>query len=365
MATVQKSRYVTIDDGQVTINNFVTKDKHIYAYFDKDASEDLDKRLEDALKVGIVAANTIETTTNVDYVEKEFYKLISSFQVGLDGAFGDNGKFAELLKGHFGEDGKLLEEYLNPEKVGSPLNIVLVAFKDKLEELKIALNVDQATVKALSTTTKKGTPFEDKCELFLQEIAQMHKDEIENSSLQTGQTAGAKKGDILHKINELDKIIIWEAKAYDEGTLTEPAIIRYLDKSIANRNADYGILITKNVNRLKKTIGWFKELSDNKLVIAVGDDDNESDVQKEILHIAYGWARARLLHNSTKNTKFNASDVQDKIANVQRHLNEITNIKTKCTSIESTSTQIKDIADSIRNEINKEVNQILEMLIAK
>jgi len=364
LASITKPKHVSVDDKQVSITDFTTTDKDIHSYFaNMPESEDLDKKFEHALKVGVVAAKTIDTAGNVDYVEKKFNVLDASFHQKIEEIFGDNGKFSELLNENFGEDGQLLKDYLNPHKDGSPLNETVKEFTARIEELKALLGIKIGKDEAEEKSTQKGAKFEDYCEPLLEEIARMHDDDVQATGTVAGKITNCKKGDFVYGIKELNKKIVWETKNYSTK-LSMTDINENLNIGIENREADYGILVSRSVDALPKNIGWFKEISDKKLVCAIGDHDDD-EIHAEILHIAYRWARAKLLQSSTKNAKFDPRVVQEKIITVHEKLKKFSSIKRQCGNIDKASTEIRDLAETLNSEIDAELGKILDSLKAK
>ena len=123
MADVEQDNPVIVNGNQVIVKNFLTQDYDIVSYFQNlEESDNLGQKLENALKIGIVAMKSIGVAGNVDFVEKAFDNLDSKFKQNLESAFGDDGKFSEVLKDHFGEDGKIIKDLFDPNKVGTPLH---------------------------------------------------------------------------------------------------------------------------------------------------------------------------------------------------------------------------------------------------
>jgi len=220
------------------------------------------------------------------------------------------------------------------------------------------LGVKEGKEEAEEKSTKKGTKFEDYCQPILEEIARMHGDDVIPTGTTKGKVTNSKKGDFVYTIKELNKKIVWEAKNYS-SKLSMEDIDENLDIGIENREADYGILVSKNVDALPRPIGWFKELTDKKLVCALGEND---ELHTEILHIAYKWARQKLLQESTKNAKFNPTLIRDKITIVQKKLDKLSKIKTQCGNIDKASKGIKDLAETLDEEIDLELGKILDSL---
>ena len=361
MATIPKPRYVSVDDKQVSISNFTTLDKDIHSYFaDMSESDDMDKKFEHALKVGVVAARTIETVGNVDYVEKEFNKLSVAINQKMQEAFGENGQVSGIITKNFGEDGQLLKEYLNPHKEGSPLQITLKEIHTRLEDLKNVLGINKGKAEEAQKGTQKGKEFEKYCEPLFAEIAKMHGDDVRATGEEVGTITDSKKGDFVYDIKELKKRISWETKEY-LTKLSKKEIDENLDEGIKNREADYGILVSRHVEALPPDYGWFKELTDKKLVIALGTENDEK-MHTELLHIAYRWARAKLLQDTLQNGGFDPTFVQAKIKVLQDKLKKFQSIKVQCKNIDKASSKIDDMAETLEEEINTELNEILDSL---
>src|SRR3989304_10029123 len=148
MATIPKPKYVSVDDTKVTISNFTTTDKDIHSYFaNMSESEDLDKAFEHALKIGVVAAKTINTAGHVHFFEKEANKISSGIDQKIDDIFSENGQVSEIITKIFGVDGQLVNDYLNPHKEGSPLQQAVHAIHTEVhtgfEDLKNVIGVNK------------------------------------------------------------------------------------------------------------------------------------------------------------------------------------------------------------------------------
>ena len=362
MATIPKPKYVSLDDNQVSISNYTTTDKDIHSYFaNLSESDDMDEKFEHALKIGVVAANAVNTTHDLHIVENKFNVLDSSFHKTMDEIFGDNGRFSKLIAEHFGEDGQLLKDFLNPHKEGSPLQLTVKEFTARIEELKNLVSKNKGREEEAERGTQKGTEFEHYCDPLLQKIAQIHGDSVTWTANDPGIITDCDKGDFVYDIKELNKRIVWEAKNY--GTkLSETKINEYLDLAIENREGDYGILVSRNVEALKDDIGWFKELTDKKLVIALGTKTNDPELHHEILHIAYRWARAKLLQDTLRNGGFDPTFVKDKITVLQEKLKALSSIQKQCENIDTASAGIKVLAATLDEEFDKEFEEILDSL---
>jgi len=284
MTSLEKKKCLSIEENEITVDDFHTQDRDIVAYFnDLSESENPDEKFESALKIGVIASRTAGTTENVDYVEKSFNKFTNDIDNKMENIFGDKGQFSELLKEHFGEDGYLIKELMNPSKEGTPLNSLKEELAKMINEIKEHLIASEAKKKIISTTTKKGEKFEEYCEPILSEITRVYGDQLEETGKTIGEISKCKKGDFVITVNEIQKKIVLEMKDY--GKLSRPQINDELDTGIKNRKADYGILVAKSQDSLPSDIGWFNEIEDKKLVIALGDNE-DNELHTEILLIA-------------------------------------------------------------------------------
>jgi len=366
MATVPKPKYVSLEETQVSISNYSTTDKDIHGYFaGLNESDDMDEKFEQALKIGVIAAKNIDTAGYVHFFQKEANKISSNIDQKIEDILGENGIVADIVTKTFGVDGNLVKDFLNPNKEGSPLQLAVHEITSRvhtdIDDLTTALQDKNAKAEEAQRGTQKGTEFEKYCEPLLAEIAKMNGDDVRATGHEEGAMSGRIIGDFVYDIKELKKRISWEAKEY-RTKLTKKKIDENLDDGIKNREADYGILVSKYVEALPPDYGWFKELTDKKLVIALGTLTNDPELHPELLHIAYRWARAKLLQATLQNGSFNPTFVQDKIKVLQEKLKKFKSIKLQCTNIDNATEEINDISVTLKEEINTEFKEILDSL---
>ena len=366
MAVEQKSKSISLDDNQVKITDFTTTDKDIHGYFaGLNESDDMDEKFEYALKIGAVAAKNIETAGHVHFFQKEANKISSDIVQKINDIFGEKGIVADIVTKTFGADGNLVKDILSPNKEGSPLQIAVQEISTRvhtdIEDLTNALQINKGKAEEAQRGTQKGVVFEKYCEPMLAEIAKMNGDDVRPTGTDEGSITGCKIGDFVYDIKELKKRISWEAKDYGSD-LKKKKIDLNLDVGIKNREADYGILVSKYVEALPPDYGWFKELTNKKLVIALGTQTNDSELHPELLHIAYRWARARLHQETLQNGSFDPTFVQGKIKVLQEKLKKFKTIKLKCENIDEASSDIYDLAENLHEEIGQEFKEILNSL---
>ncbi len=361
MTSVEQNRKIVTEGNQVIVKDFVTQDYDIVSYFeDLNESDDLNQKLENALKTGIVAIRSIGVTGNVNYVEKAFDNLNEKMKQGLDSVFSKDGQFSGILKEQFGEDGKLIKELFDPNRDGSPLHSLRSELEGNLFAIREKLGINAVVDAVVEKGTRKGIDFEEQCAKKLNWIADIHSDMLEQTGNDYGKLPRSKKGDFVIELGGIKKKMVFEMK--NKGTISRREIQKELDEAMENREAEYGIFVAKNKESLPESIGWFNEYDDGHLVCAVEDGNGDSFIDGEIIHIAYKWARARLRIESAKEKKLDPSFVVEKTRAIQNKMKDMRSVKTQCTSIETSAKEIKDTVKDMESAIKNDLDEIIESL---
>ena len=361
MTTVEQEDRIIVRDGQVIIKEFQTVDNDIVSYFENlEESDDRGQKLENALKIGIVAMKSIGVAGNINYVEKAFDSLDDKMKQKLELTFGEDGQFSDILKEHFGEDGKIIKELFDPNREGSPLYLLRSELEKDLSGIKEKLGINAAVEEVMEKSTKKGIEFEDECEKKLEWIAKIHSDKLERTGTKREKGVDSKKGDFVLTLSDMDKKIVFEMKNREKIGLRE--IQNELKGAMENREADYGIYVVKKKKSLPESVGWFNEYDGNQLVCAIENDEGDSLIDGEIIHIAYKWARAKLRIESSKEKKLDPTFVIEKTGEIQKKIGDMSKIKRECTKIENATKEIKDTAKETESKIKQDLEEIIESL---
>ena len=390
MATVEQSSrvaagadHVSVSDDQVAISGFTTEVREIVEYFGSlSESSSLDRKLEDVLRMGVMAITATGTAQNVGRVEKEFELLKMGFDQKIDSIFGEkgqvaeiiakhfgeDGQVAEIIAKHFGEDGKLLGELLNPNKEDSPLGLLKGDLHRTLGEIRDKLGEQEAARQIAGRGTQKGRDFEDRCASGLVLAAKASGDVLERTGNEAGLAVASKKGDFVATLGGSGARVVFEMK--DKGSIGMTEIRRELKAAMDNRDASYGVLVAKKRSSLPDGIGWFNEDADGAtLACAVEDDEGNAVMNGEMVVMAYRWARARagaIAAEAAGSTPAEgAVDVQA-IAQKARDIGErvagLSKVRRECTKIEKSTGTIKDAVKEAEDDTAADVSAIIESL---
>lgn len=344
--TKAKAKNIQIEDGELVIDEFRTSDPDVVSFFSDFEGENLESRLETALRLGVISLKSGQTAQNVDYVEKRFNELKNGFQDQVD----------EML----GEDGQLLDEF-DPDSEGTPLQRLKNSMDNEFEKLRQELGIAKKEEEMIEKTSLKGDEFEDELHEMLSEIANVTGDKVEKTGEEIGELAQSKKGDFVITLQDSEKKIVVEAK---DTYYTQPDIEEEMDEAIRNRNASYGLFIAKSIENVPNKVGWFNEYNGDFLVLCLEDGSDETkSIPEELMKIAYRWSRMRIQAKRSVNTEeIDTTAVSQEIEEAERKLESFSNIRRKCTSIEDAADDIRDEADDIQQTLEDKLRELNQEL---
>lgn len=362
---------IKVEDRTLVVRDFATDDQEVVSYFSGVPSESMENKFESSLKLGVVALKTVGTAERIDYIEKEFGKLKQEFfditektKEGIEDQiidiFGEDGSFSTIINEHFGKDGKLVKQILDPSREGSPLYQLRTLIVERIDGLSTELGIEKEVEKVIEETPKKGFKFEDICEDLLSDVVKTHLgDKLERTTDIPGRVNGSKKGDFVIILGKRpDCRIVLETK--DIGAISLPKIHKIMKEAIENRDAKYGIFVTKWAESLPKSVGCFNEYEGNQLVCAVTSKENEGNIQKEMLYVAVCWARIRSLLETAEAEGINVSLIQNKIKKVESKLQMFSSIKRECTNVQNSVKSIRKLSDDIKGGVCTQLDEIQE-----
>ena len=197
---------IEVGDDTVRIDDYETEDVDVVKYFEEldNQQKNLEDELGSLLKLGVVAAKAGSVGLSTDYVDKEMTKLQEHMIDSIDAQFGEKGAIPQLLTDHFGVDGIIAKQLLDPSAQGTPINELRTILLDEIEKIKTKLNIKEAE----QSGTQKGFDFEDYCEPILEKIAADSKlgEEVEKTGDKNKtNSANFKDSNYNERFNEIDK----------------------------------------------------------------------------------------------------------------------------------------------------------------
>lgn len=375
MTDAQREESIIVRNNQMVIRNFQTVDRGIVSYFENlTETDDAEQKLEEVLKMGVIALRSVGVAGDVNYVEKAFENLdaklkgkLDSALEGLDAtlkneldsAFGDDGQFSGLLKSNFGEDGKMIKVLLDPGRKGSPLYKLREDLEKSLGEIRDKMVANRVIQEAAEKSPQKGLNFEDRCEGNLAQIAKFHSDKLDITKNHPGSVPRSRKGDFVVTLGDTGKNIVFEMKA---KSLSLNDIQEELREAMKNRDAEYGIFVARDTSMLPEGTGCFNEYDGNQLVCAVENDDGSPIAEGEMILLAYRWARTRLRLEPTETTSLDPGYFTAKAEAIRSKIDDLKKIKTNCSGIEKLTSEIRHSIDDASRKIKQELDDITASL---
>jgi len=321
---------ISVSDDVLNIENYSTEEHDIVNYFENAQNEGkpLDEILEHILKLGVIATKSAQVGHQVDYVEKKFMIIQTKLEKQLDEQFGDHG------------------------------DSIKDSMTEMFHKLGMELGINQAVEIEHQKGTQKGVEFEEYCEEIISDIAKHHNDRLEATGNVSGIVEGSKKGDYVYTIQDSGKKIVLEMKDYTNPQST-PKLEKYLNESMENRGAEYGIVISKRKSGFSKDVGIFQEYGNKLFVALTTEETDNAELQSDLLVIALRWARLKL---KQKSATIDSGLIIEKIENIQRIMKEFSNIKRKCTSIKGISDEISEDLEGLRDKIKEDLSEVSKSL---
>ena len=129
-----------------------------------------------------------------------------------------------------------------------------------------------------------------------------------------------------------------------------------------NRGAEYGIFVSKKREALPQYVGIFNEYDNNKLVIALGSELEDEIIHDDLIRVAVGWARSKLKQQSGQGSTIDTGKIRIKIQSVEEKMNDLRDVKTKCTSINKSTEAIQDTIEKVEKSIEEDLKEIKELM---
>ncbi len=389
---------VTLGPGGLEAGGMRLGDADLVRFVAETAEDQRGALLERALRVGLIALRNAGVSVNVDYVEKEFARLVHQMEATharaeaavekvlcetfgdeqgrlpqtLDRFLGDRGtlrrlvddlfdderrdsaigRMRTLLAGYFDGDGAVLARLLDPTREGSPLHGFRGEVREGLRDLTDRLTRLEAGQAARAEErargTAKGVEFEDVVEARLGTIARSCGDLVERCGAMVGESVRGRSGDLVLLVNPavtrgLEVRIAVEAK---NGPVGVTAIGRHLDAARRNRRAAVAVAV---YHAGTAPPGCAPLTLHGQDVICELDPEDAGDPGFEAaIRLARALAIASVRQRSVE---IDAEAVRGHLDSARNRLQAVRGMKSKLTSIASCAGEIAATLDEMRADV--------------
>ncbi len=219
----------------------------------------------------------------------------------------------------------------------------LRAEKEKLEEL----------AEERERGTAKGRTYEESVAAEVDRIAAAQGDVAEAVGDDLG--AGGKRGDVVVALDAAEGpasgCIVFEAK---DKRLSKPAFYAELDEALAQRDADYGVLVVPSEEEVPAKLHSLREYQGDK-VVAVFDPEEGSTLE---LEFAYRLARARVATAREAGDDIDPAAVRAVVARALAAMDDVRKVKSQLTSAQKGIGSAHGILDELALRVRAELAEV-------
>jgi len=363
----------------------------------EEAGEDPARLLLDAIEIGARVLDREQAGANAEFVRTEFEKQAREVETAfgeragavaeqlarqLEAAFApETGILPKTLQRHFSEESAtavqhrvraLVEEALKRSQHELVRELMrdmarqqgdqLRAMVEKLGALEVKLERAQAEAEKQAELeaerdrgTAKGRTYEEAVFEALDAIAAAQGDDCDAVGDIEG--GGGKTGDVVVGIDACRGAprgrIVFEAK---DARLSKPRAIETLDQALAQRSADFAVLVVSGEDKLPARTTALREYGGDKLMVAFDPEDGPL-----ALEVAYALARARVLMARADADDLDAAALREAVDGALATMDGVKAIKS---SLTAATTKIGDAQGSIEALATRVREQLREIAAA-
>jgi hypothetical protein len=346
------------DGKTIIINDMYIYDLELYKFLKEIEQKDRKEMLIALLRTGHAGIKRMNNGSDIDFIEKRFDTMAQRFEEMFDPEKSSSffNRLVTLLKKYFDEGGSIEHLLKN-----GPITVLKKELQDEIKKLREELIKKEIAEEYEEKLPAKGFKFEDEVEIILSNlVSQNIGDQLERTTNKTGIITNCLCGDFVLKYANNQHNIVLETK--DCQNLSFNQIKETLEKAMTNRNGKYAIMIVRYVESLPKFIGYFNEFHNNMLIVALGSKETGESF-KQIINLAIQWARLRLRKEISIDEE-SIEDVEDGIAQIKEKLAKFGLIKTQCSNIKKSTSEIYEIASDLRGDINELIERIQNAIIS-
>jgi hypothetical protein len=389
---------VRIDGDNIAVTGLSLHDADLALYVGEHPEVDRPAVVERGLKVGLIALRNAGVTINVDFVAREFDRLMHRTDeshdraaVALDAALRETfaakdgtlprtleqflgkdgtlrrlvddlfdeerrdsaiGRMRTLLAGYFDGDGAIVSRMLDPRLAASPLHGFRTEMREMLKDVSDRLVRLEAARDARADEREKGTAkgldFEDAVEARLDDLLRGTGDLVEPTGTAVGNSVRGRKGDFLITLDPswtrgVPVCVAVEAKS---GRVGLAKLCRDLDETRHNRGAAIAIAVYRRGNAPSGCAPF--TLHGEHIICELDPDDPDDTAFIAAVRLGRALALAAARDHADV---VDAAAVRRDLDGIRAQLNAIAGMKSKLTSISTATGDVRNGLDALRQGV--------------
>jgi hypothetical protein len=396
---------VRIEGDNIAVTGLSLHDAELAAYVGEHPEVDRPAVVERGLKVGLIALRNAGVTLNVDFVAREFERLMhrtdeshdraaAALELTLRDTFAAKdgtlprtlekflgaegtlrrlvddlfdeerrdsaiGRMRTLLAGYFDGDGAIISRMLDPRLAGSPLHGFRTEMREMLKDVSDRLIRLEAARDARADEREKGTAkgldFEDAVEARLDTLLRGTGDLVEPTGTAVGNSVRSRKGDFLITLDPswtrgLPVRVAVEAKS---GRVGLAKLCRDLDETRRNRGAVVAVAVYRTGNAPAGCAPF--TLHGEHIICELDPDDPDDTAFTAAVRLGRALA---LVAVRDRADVVDAAAVRRDLDGIRAQLNAISGMKAKLTSISTATGDVRNGLDALRDGVMDRIRSI-------
>lgn len=379
----------------------------------EEAGEDVARLVVDAIEVGARVLDREQTSANADFVKAEFERaareldatfverarmVAERLDARIDDVFGpEDGHLTKTLARHFGDESSVavqnrvralltevgvqmredLRRQFSSDAEHNPLASFqraslhvmkqtsdqqathLRAMAEKLEAVKLelaGLRSEKERLEDVAAEASRGTAKGRTYEELVAEAVDALALPLGDDALAVGdlKEATGKKGDVVVSIGACQGPtqgrIVFEAK---HSRLARPQALQQLDAAMAERNADFAVLVVPSPEQVPARMHPLREINGDKLIVTFDPDEGPLPLQ-----VAYSLARARVLMARGDGQEIDAAAVADTVERALAGLEDVRRVRQQLTGAKTQIDKASEIVGAMSDRVRAHLEEI-------
>ena len=383
----------------------------------EEAGADAAKLVLDAIAVGARVLDREQTSAHADFVKAEFERAARELDTAfvdraravaerldarIDEVFGpEDGHVTKALARHFGDESSVavqnrvrallaevgvqmredLRRQFSSDAEHNPLagfqraslHVIkqssdqqaahLRAMGEKLEAMKLelaGLRAEKDRLEDVAAEARRGTAKGRTYEELVAEAVDALALPLGDDALAVGdlKEATGKKGDVVVSVGAChgpaQGRIVFEAK---HARLTRPRALEELDGAMAERNADFAVLVVPSEEQVPARMHALREINGDKLIVTFDPDEGPLALQ-----VAYSLARARVLMARGGGDGVDAAAVADTVERALVGLEDVRRIRQQLTGAKTQIDKASEIVGAMTDRVRAQLEEIAALV---
>ena len=247
-----------------------------------------------------------------------------------------------------------------PPSLPSPL----FTLSEKLDTISKHLGIKEVADNLKRKASGKGKLFENKVFEVLQPICDEYGDSADNPGpLNVNGSANNHEGDLIVDFDSLGSEsgrLVIECKKFEKKQ-SKNSLLQELDKGIANREADYGIMVTtESAYGIGDRHPFWEALDNRRAVLVLNNDDDAIEPDRIRFAVLIAKSRIRALKANLDETT--GILVAQKVKLIDEHFSRISVLKGSLSELRGNLDNADEHTRFLSEYVGKELNELSLLL---